>query len=246
MSAPTPPPAEEAAQAAAVTALPTTDTLDPGYFVPQATRDNYLTIIRDTAQTRGQEPDAVRGELVQQFRDLHDRQPLDGYDHLSAWLESADLSTLGGPTGMQVLAARVLESARRDPYQAVIGDQAAVEQGVLTQQRADEAVAAAAVAPAVDPSSGFLPNSGPLPAPTDVTAGVDPAVAEQQQAAQEQTDGTGQLTEEAAAAAPSGGADMSSGSGTSSSSTPSSGSGGGSGKSGSKGHGGGSGDTSSS
>ncbi len=195
MSAPTPPPAEEAVAAAAVTALPTQDTIDPGYFVPQATRDNYLTIIRDTAQTRGQEPDAVRGELVQQFRTLHDRQPLDGYDHLSAWLASADLSALSGPTGMQVLAARTLESARRDPYQAVIGDQALVETGVLAQQRADADLAAALVAPAVDPSSGFLPNSGPLPAPTDVTAGVDPAVAEQQQAALAQVDATGALTD---------------------------------------------------
>lgn len=195
MTAPTPPPAEEAVQAAAVTALPTQDTIDPAYFVPQGTRDNYLTIIRDTAATRGQEPDAVRSELVDKFRELHDRQPLDGYDHLSAWLASADLSTLGGPSGMQVLAARTLESARRDPYQAVVGDQALVEQGVLSQQRADADVAAAAVAPALDPSFGLVANTGPLPA-GDASALVDPAVAEQQQAAKEQTDSSGNVDEE--------------------------------------------------
>lgn len=204
----TPPPAEEAVAQASVTALPTQDYIDPGYFVPQATRDNYLGIIRDQAAVRGAEPDTVRDELVEQFRTLHERQPLDGYDHLAGWLASADVSSLGGPTGMQVLVARTLESARRDPQQAVQGDQALVEQGVLMQTRADEEAEALRLSPSVDTSAGFLPNAGPLPAPTDVTS-TDPAVAEQQQAALEQTDGEGKLTEEAAAAAPTGGAETS-------------------------------------
>jgi hypothetical protein len=208
MSAPTPPPAQEAVTSAATTALPTENPIDPGLFVPQATRDNYLTIIRDQANVRDQDPDAVRDELVEQFRRLHERQPLDGYDHLAGWLEGADLSALAGPTGMQVLTARTLESARRDPYQAVVGDQALVEQGVLAQQRQDADVAAAAVTPAVDPSLGFLPNPGPLPAPTDTTGVVDPAVAEQQSAAAEQTDESGQLTDDAAGSGPSGGAEV--------------------------------------
>jgi len=243
-SAPTPAPAEEVVQAAATTALPTTDPIDPGYFVPQSTRDNYLTIIRDQAAVRGSSPDEVRDELVTQFALLHQRQPLDGYDHLSAWLASADLSALAGPTGMQVLVARSVESARRDPYQAVIGDQALVEVGVTSQTIADEQAAAAAVAPAVDPSLGFLPNSGPLPAPTDTTGLVDPNVAEQQQAAAEQLDASGNLTDEAREAAPTGGAEVQSTPSTdttsSSTDTSSSGSGGGTGKSSKSGSGSGS------
>lgn len=207
-TAPTPPPAEQVTQQAATTALPTQDPIDPGYFVPQATRDNYLTIIRDQAAVRGSSADEVRDELVTQFALLHERQPLDGYDHLSAWLATADLSALERPTGMQVLTARTIESARRDPYQAVIGDQALVEVGVTSQTIADEQYAAALVAPSVDPSLGFLPNSGPLPAPTDTTGISDPAVVEQQQAAAAQVDESGNLTDEAKAAAPSGGAEV--------------------------------------
>jgi hypothetical protein len=59
-----------------------------------------------------------------------------------------------------VLQARALESARRDPYQAVIGDQALVEEGVAAQQVQDAQVAAVAAAPSVDPASGMLPNPG--------------------------------------------------------------------------------------
>jgi hypothetical protein len=237
------PTADEAIGAAASTALPTEAPIDPGMFVPQATRDNYLMIIRDQAVVRNVDGDVVRGELVTQFRGLHERQPLDGYDHLAAWLESADLGVGAGPTGMQVLTARMLESARRDPQQAVVGDQALVEQGVLAQQNADAAAAAVVVAPTVDPSSGFLPNPGPLPAPTDVSGVVDPAVAEQQAAAVAQTDSSGNLTEEAAAAAPSGGADTTTPAATDTppaDTTSSSGSGSGSGK-GSKSSGSGSG-----
>src|SRR4051812_43312012 len=146
------PPAEEAPRQASTTALPTQDAIDPGMFVPQSTRDNYLAIIRDQAAVRGDDPDTVRDELVAQFEVLHERQPLDGYDHLAAWLSTADVGAGVGPTGMQVLAARALESARRDPYQAVIGDQALVEAGVASQQAADAAAASVAVSPSVDPA----------------------------------------------------------------------------------------------
>jgi hypothetical protein len=191
------PPVDEAIGGASTTALnpdaAQTDPIDHGMFVPAATRDNYLTIIRDQAAIRGVDGDVIRTELVEQFRALHDRQPLDGYDHLAGWLETADIGAAGGPTGLQVLNARILESARRDPFQAAIGDQAAVEQAVTSQVVADQSAAAAAVSPTVDPSSGMLPNAGPLPVPADVTVG-DPAVAEQQQAAaaqlEGQTDGT--------------------------------------------------------
>jgi len=206
MTETTQPPADQAVQQASTTALPTENPVDHGMFVPSATRDNYLTIIRDQAATRGVEPDAVRDELVEQFEQLHERQPLDGYDHLAGWLEGADVGVGTGPTGMQVLIGRTLESARRDPQQAVQGDQALVEVGVAAQARADQEVAAALVAPSVDPTLGFLPNSGPLPAPTSTSAAVDPAVAEQQQATAEQTDAEGKLTDEAKDAAPSGGA----------------------------------------
>jgi len=149
---------------------------------------NYLQIARDQAALRDVEPAAVMGELADQFAALHERQPLDGYDHLAAWAENFDPAAGQGPTGLAVLQARALESARRDPYQAVIGDQALVEQAVTSQHSADEAAVGAAAAPSVDPASGMLPGGGPLPVPGDVSTG-DPAVAEQQQAAADQRDG---------------------------------------------------------
>src|SRR4051812_10916643 len=188
------PSATQAIADAATTALPTGDPIDHGFFVPQGTRDNWTQIVREQAQVRGVDPDAVRGELVQQFLAQHEQQPLDGYDHLAGWLAGADLSALSGPTGMQQLTARMLESARRDPSRSVIGDQALVETAVAAQTARDESVAAALAAPAVDGSSGLLPNPGPLPVPEGTTA-VDPAVAEQQQAAAAQSEpGDGSVT----------------------------------------------------
>lgn len=189
------PPADEAVQQARTTALPTENPIDHGMFVPQSTRDNYLQIIRDTAATRGQDPGDVRDELVEQFRGLHDRQPLDGYDHLGAWLQTADVGAGSGTTGMQELIGRTLESARRDPQQAVQGDQSLVEVGVARQLQADELAAAAAVAPALDPSFGMLPNAGPLPVPEGTTV-APPEVAEQQAAALAQVDAEGKQTDE--------------------------------------------------
>jgi hypothetical protein len=147
----------------------------PEYFIPPATRNNYAQIARDQAAIRGVEPRQIMGELADQFEQLHGRQPLDGYDHLAAWARDFDPGVGAGPTGLAVLQARALESARRDPYQSVTGDQALVEQAVATQHAADESAAGAAGAPSVDPASGALPNAGPLPIPADVTVGPEGA-----------------------------------------------------------------------
>jgi hypothetical protein len=189
MSEPTAvPPAEQATQQASTTALPQQDPIDPSVFVPQATRDNYAQLARDLAASRGVEPTQIMGELADQWEQLHTRQPLDGYDHLAAWARTFDPAVAGGPTGLQVLVARTLESARRDPQQAVVGDQALVEQGVAVQTFRDEQLTAAGDAVSVDPASGLLPNPGPLPVPEGAAPAVDPAVAEQQQAAAAQVE----------------------------------------------------------
>ena len=186
MTKPSTPPAqaEKAPKQAAVTAL-ADDEVAPTHFIPQATQDNYAQIARDQAGVRGVEPKEVMSELAEQFESLHERQPLDGYDHLAAWARDFDPSVGQGPTGLAILQARALESARRDPYQAVIGDQALVEQGVAAQRSMDEGTIGVTQAPSVA-DSGMLPNPGPLSIGSDVSASPDPAVAEQQQAAQEQ------------------------------------------------------------
>ena len=149
------------------------DAVAPEFFIPQGTRDNYAQIARDQAAIRGVEPKQVMGELADQWEQLHEKQPLDGYDHLAAWGRDFDLAAGQGPSGLAVLQARVLESARRDPQQAVVGDQALVEQGVAAQKAADERVAGIGAAPSVDPASGALPNAGPLPVPDDIPVGPD-------------------------------------------------------------------------
>jgi len=181
MTESTPAPAEQAAQQASTTAL-ADDQVAPTHFIPTATQDNYAQIARDQAHARGVEPRQVMQELADQFESLHERQPLDGYDHLSAWARDFDPSVGGPPSGLAVLQARALESARRDPYQAVIGDQALVEQGVAAQRALDEGTIGVTQAPTVE-GSGMLPNSGPLPVPDDVSPSVDPVDAEQQEAA---------------------------------------------------------------
>jgi hypothetical protein len=179
-----PAPAEQVVQSASTTAL-ADDVIAPTHFIPQATRDNYAQIARDQARVRGTEPKQVMQELAGQFEQLHQRQPLDGYDHLAAWAADFDPAESDSPSGLAVLQARALESARRDPYQAVIGDQALVEQGVAAQRALDEGTIGVTQAPSVG-DAGLLPNPGPLPVPADVTPTGDPAVAEQQQAAAQQ------------------------------------------------------------
>src|SRR4051794_22363433 len=161
-------------------------------FVPSSAQDNYSQIARDQAAVRGVSPADVLREMADQWDALHERQPLDGYDHLAQWARQADPTAGSGPSGLTVLQARTLETARRDPYQAVIGDQALVAEAVAAQQGQDAQVAAVAGAPSVDPASGMLPGSGPLPVPSDVSTG-DPAVAEQQQAAADQREPGEQL-----------------------------------------------------
>jgi hypothetical protein len=203
MTKPSTPPAqaEKAPKQASVTAL-ADDEIAPTHFIPQATQDNYAQIARDQAGVRGVDAKEVMGELADQFESLHERQPLDGYDHLAAWARDFDPSVGQGPTGLAILQARALESARRDPYQAVIGDQALVEQGVAAQRSLDEGTIGVTQAPTVD-GSGLLPNPGPLSVGPDVTAtSSDPAVAEQQQAAQAQIDEQGQPTGDTSPPAP--------------------------------------------
>jgi hypothetical protein len=177
------------------------DAIAPEWFIPQSTQDNYAQIARDQAAIRGVEPRAVLQEMAGSFEELHARQPLDGYDHLAAWARSFDPAAGSGPSGLAVLQARVIESARRDPYQAVIGDQAAVSEGVTAQRAYDESVAAAGAAPSIDPASGMLPSAGPLPVPSDVTAGSE-GDQQQQAAAAEQRDPGEQLPEGDPAPAP--------------------------------------------
>jgi hypothetical protein len=194
MTESTVPTATQAIADAGTTALPADDPIDHGYFVPQGTRDNWIQIVVEQATVRGVDPDEVRGELVAQFVTLHERQPLDGYDHLAGWLERADLASAIGPTGLQILIARQLESARRNPSHSIVGDQALVETAVAAQVAADETAAAVAAAPSVDTTSGLLPNPGPLPVPEGVTS-TDPAVQEQQAAAAAQAEpGDGSVT----------------------------------------------------
>jgi hypothetical protein len=191
MTESTPVPAEQVVAQAATTAL-ADDQVAPETFIPAATRDNYAQIARDQATARGVEPRAVMRELADQWQALHERQPLDGYDHLAAWGRDFDPAAGSAPSGLAVLQARTLESARRDPYQAVIGDQALVEQAVAAQVAMDQGTIGVTSAPSVT-DAGMLTNAGPLPVPTDVTPSTDPAVAEQQQAAAEQRDPGEQL-----------------------------------------------------
>jgi len=171
-----PAPQEQAvAEAPSSTSALVGEAIAPEWFVPPATQSNYFQIARDQAAIQGREPREVMQELADQFEQLHQRQPLDGYDHLAAWAREADPSAGQGPSGLAILQARVIESARRDPYQAVIGDQAAVEQGVTAQRAYDASIAGAAAAPSVDPASGFLPNPGPLSIPDDVKVGQEGA-----------------------------------------------------------------------
>jgi hypothetical protein len=158
----------------------------PAWFIPAATQDNYAQMARDQAELRGVEPRQVMQELADAWEQLHERQPLDGYDHLAAWGRDFDPATGGPPSGLAVLQARALESARRDPYQAVIGDQALVEQAVASQRALDEGTIGTTSAPTVF-GSGLMPNAGPLAVGPEVSGtSPDPAVAEQQQAAADQ------------------------------------------------------------
>lgn len=153
------------------------DQVAPTHFIPQATQDNYAQIAREQAALRDVEPKQVMQELADQWEQLHERQPLDGYDHLAAWGRDFDPAAGGAPSGLAILQARALESARRDPYQAVIGDQALVEQAVASQRALDEGTLGITSAQSQQQDAGLVPNPGPLPVPEDVA----PSTATRQQ-----------------------------------------------------------------
>jgi len=129
--------------------------VDPTYFIPEATRENYVQIARDAAKAAGITAKAAMGKLAADFKDRHDTDPVGGWDHLAEWAKTVDPDETGSPTGLALAQARAIESARRDPQQALIGDQAVVAEAVKAVEAREAATGPAAV-------EGLVPNTGPV------------------------------------------------------------------------------------
>ncbi|SDG95387.1 hypothetical protein [Klenkia brasiliensis] len=143
----------------ATTDSPTSTTkvekVDPTFFIPQATQDNYLQIARDAAKAADITPKQAMRKLADDFTARHDDDPVGGWDHLSEWAKTVDPDETTGPSGLALAQARAVESARRDPQQALIGDQAVVAEAVKAVEAADANAGPAAV-------DGLTPNTGPV------------------------------------------------------------------------------------
>lgn len=137
------------------TGTSTVEKVDPTYFIPQATQDNYLQMARDAAKAADITPKAAMGKLAADFKNRHETDPTAGWDHLAAWAKTVDPADTEGPSGLALAQARAVESARRDPQQSLIGDQAVVAEAVKAVEAADAAAAPGAV-------EGFTANTGPV------------------------------------------------------------------------------------
>lgn len=130
--------------------------LPPEHFIPVSTRENYAQVARDAAKVNGGTAKDAMGELAAQFAKQHETDPLAGYDHLAAWAKDYDPAQDDPIDPAAAARSRVIESARRDPYQAYLGSPAALA-------AADEAIAARDAFADPGPQSGVVPNPGPVP-----------------------------------------------------------------------------------
>lgn len=132
--------------------------IDPSFFIPQGTRDNYLQIARDAAAATGGSPKDAMGKLADDFEKRHEADPVAGWDHLAEWAKDADPGESTGPSALALAQAKAVESARRDPSTALQGDQAVVAEAVKALD-----ARAATTGVGNDPSTGVVANPGPVP-----------------------------------------------------------------------------------
>lgn len=144
--------------------IESTGALAPEHYIPQSVRDNYAAIARDAAAARGGTAKGAMRELAKDFASRHREDPTAGWDHLAVWAKTFDPEAQAGPSPLELAASRAVESARRDPANALTAV-------ALAQTVAEETLKAAGEAPAtpVDPSTGVVPNPGGVPVETTTT-----------------------------------------------------------------------------
>lgn len=140
------------------TSTTSTEKIDPTFFIPQGTQDNYLQIARDAAAATGGSAKDAMGKLAANFEQQHERDPIAGWDHLADWAKTVDPDEATGPSALALAQAKAIESARRDPHTALQGDQAVVAEAVKALQ-----AETATTGVGNDPTSGVVANPGPIP-----------------------------------------------------------------------------------
>jgi hypothetical protein len=121
---------------------------DPGVFVPDHVRDNYFEMARAAAVQIGGTATAALHKMAEQWWKNHEREPLNGWEHLAGWAEKAEVPD-DEPTDMA--AAKAYESVKRAGADAVL-DPDVVEE--LVEARRKDAASGAPVAPRESANAG--------------------------------------------------------------------------------------------
>lgn len=124
-------------------------------FVPDSTRENYLEMARDIAATEGCTGAEALEKLAKGFDTQHEADPAAGWGHLADWARSVGDPGDGAAGDLSAQeTARAVESARRDPREALRGSDEAVK-------AAEEELARRGVPQQLANADGVIPNTGP-------------------------------------------------------------------------------------
>jgi hypothetical protein len=121
---------------------------DPGVFVPEETRQNYYEIARAAAAQVGGTATAALHKLAEQWWKDHEKEPLNGWEHLAGWAEKA---TVPDDEVTDMSVAKAYESVKRAGTAAVL-DQDVVDE--LVEARKKEAEKSSPVAPRESANAG--------------------------------------------------------------------------------------------
>jgi hypothetical protein len=121
---------------------------DPGVFVPEETRRNYFEIARAAAAQSGGTATAALHKLAEQWWKDHEKEPLNGWEHLAGWAEKAEVPD---DVATDMAAAKVYESVKRAGTAAVLDPDVTEE---LLEARKKAAAQGSPVAPRGSANAG--------------------------------------------------------------------------------------------
>src|SRR5438128_947391 len=98
--------------------------IDPTLLIEAGTRDNYIQLAKETAETNCTSVAHEWANLLKSWDNQHQGDGLAGWDRLAAWGRTVDPTALGGNTidPMELLKVRAIESEKRDPSFATVID----------------------------------------------------------------------------------------------------------------------------
>lgn len=135
--------------------------LDPGLYVPEYARQNYIQLAQARADANDSDLKAEWGRLIEEWRRYAEADPAAGYDKIAGWAESVDPEKYGDVTDPEAMRRlRAIESEAKDPRH-MISDE---DREAAAEQRAallEGSVAGSSIPTPVEPVEKDEPGGAP-------------------------------------------------------------------------------------